>query len=368
MNRDAELLLDNTVLLLLDKLKSAGNHSVSVLPDFFIDRIVVTNRSLQQLVQEMLRVAERKGGNILGVREEIIRGGNAANTASALGALGVRVYPILITGPLGKALLEYFLNGLPVDLSYIKTWGRESMTVALETVFNGEKVNIMISDSGSLECFSIEHLDERDLKLLSRVELIGFFNWAQNKCANKLLSGIRDHVKTSIFLDTSDPRVASSKLVEELLTLLKNGVVEYISVNENEALFYAEKLGYKPSSNRLVVEAYKAARYLSENLSVDKVFLHTTKYSAVFPSEVVVGTFKVEPVKVTGAGDTWNAGVITGILLNLNDRDKLLLANSVAACYISKPGGDHCRLSDIKDFLRENKEIYRVESFLASSI
>ena len=353
MDYPPEKVLEN----LLDKLGELAGHSVSVLPDFFIDRIVVTNRVFSELVEDLRRVAERKGGNIVGVREEIIRGGNAANTASALGALGVRVYPILITGRLGRALLEYFLTGMPVDLSYVKTWGRESMTVALETIYNGERVNIMISDSGSLECFSIEHLEERDFELLERVELVGFFNWAQNKCANKLLKGIREHVKTPLFLDTSDPRIVDNRRVSELIDLLMKGYVDYLSLNENEAVFYAEKLGYKSCGKRLVEEAYSAAKYLSEYLSVEKIFLHTTRYTAVFPSGEIASVFKVEPVRVTGAGDTWNAGVMAGILLGLKDYEKIVLANSVAACYITRVDGRHCGVEELREFLSSNPGI-----------
>ena len=342
---------------ILARLRDLEKHTVTVLPDFFIDRIVVTNRNLNQLVREVKEVARRKGGNILGVREEVIRGGNAANTASALGALGVRVYPILITGALGRTLLEYFLGDLPVDLSYVKTWGRESMTVALETSYGDEKVNIMISDPGSLECFSIEHLEERDFELLGKVELIGFFNWAQNKCANKLLKGIREQVDTPILLDTSDPRVASIDKVAGLVKLLERGYVDYVSLNENEAVFYAETLGLK-TGNDLTREAYRAAKYLSTRLSVEKIFLHTTKYTMVFPSEEAVGTLKIEPVRVTGAGDSWNAGVIAGILLGLGDRETLLLANTVAACYITQVSGKHCNLSQLDSFLRRDLDFY----------
>lgn len=345
---------DETTILIdkvLPRLKELGRHSVSVLPDFFIDRIVVTNRGLEELLEEFRDVAERKGGNIIGVREEIIRGGNAANTASALGALGVKVYPILVTGPLGRILLGYFLGNLPVDLSYVKSWGRESMTVALETIYRGEKVNIMISDSGSLECFSIEHLEDRDFELLERVELIGFFNWAQNRCANKLLKGIREQVDTPLFLDTSDPRVVKGEQVNGLLELLKKGYVDFISLNENEALFYAQKLGYKPSKNSLLEEAYNAAKYVNENISVRKVFLHTTKYTSVFPSGEKANTLKIEPIRVTGAGDSWNAGIIAGIIIDLGDKEKLLLANATAACYISSIEGKHCSIEQIKDML-----------------
>ncbi len=348
MENELKNIIDN----ILPRLKDLEKHTVTVLPDFFIDRIVVTNRSLNQLVREFKEVAERKGGNILGVREEIIRGGNAANTASALGALGVRVYPILITGALGRALLEYFLRDLPVDLSYVKTWGRESMTVALETSYRGEKVNIMISDPGSLECFSIEHLEEKDFELLGKVELIGFFNWAQNKCASKLLKGIRERVNTPLFLDTSDPRVADMDKITELIGLLEKGYVDYISLNENEAVFYAETLGYKTSSDSLVREAYRAAKYLSTRLSVEKILLHTTRYTAVFPSEETIGTLKVEPLRVTGAGDAWNAGAIAGILLGLKDRETLLLANTVASCYITRIDGKHCNISQLSSFLK----------------
>lgn len=329
----------------LDRLNRAGEHSVTLMPDFFIDRIVVLEKELEEVFDVFIRVASGGGGNIV-VREEIIRGGNATNTASALAALGVKVSLVVVTSSLGRALLEYFMQGLPVNLDHVKIVDRESKTVALEVYYRGEKVNIMLSDPGGLECFDTTLLTDDDVKAIRETELIGVFNWNMNKCSNKLLRELRGLADKPLFLDTSDPRVAGMDRVRELLRILSHGIVDYLSVNENEALFYARTLGYNSE------DPLNAAKYLYSNISVRKLYLHTPRYTSVFPDEVVVETPRVKPVKVTGAGDTWNAGIIVGVLLGLRPVEQLVLANILAACYITRPGGKHCSLNELVEYAK----------------
>jgi len=331
--------------IVLERLDRASEHSVTLMPDFFIDRIVVLEKELEEVFNLFLKVASGGGGNII-VREEIIRGGNAANTASALAALGVKVNLIVITSSLGKALLEYFMQGLPVNLNHVKTVGQESKTVALEAYYKGKKVNIMLSDPGSLECFDTTLFTEDDIRAIKETEVVGVFNWNMNKCSNKLLRELRKLVDKPLFLDTSDPRVASMDRVKELLRILSHGLIDYLSVNENEALFYARMLGYNGE------DVLNAAKHLYNNISTKRLYLHTPKYTAVFPDEIVVETLRVKPVKVTGAGDTWNAGIIAGILLDLRPLEQLVLANSLAACYITRPGGKHCNLNELVEYAK----------------
>ena len=333
---------------IIPRLKDLVEHRVTVMPDFFIDYIVTINVELKKFYELLNKVAQGGGGNLT-VRGEIVRGGNAANIASALASLGVNVYLIVVTSRLGKVLLEYFMNGLPVNLDHVKISEQESKTIALELYFNSRKVNIMLSDPGSLKCFETSLLSDEDIRVIDQSEIIGVFNWNLNECSNNLIKELRELTSRPLFLDTSDPRVASMDRVNELLKILMNGVVDYLSLNENEIIFYANKLGY--STN----DPLRAARYLYNMINVRRLYVHTPSLVAVFPDDIVVKTLEIKPIRVTGAGDTWNAGIIAGLLLNLNTRDQLILANTLAACYITRVNGKHCKLKDLIKFIEATK-------------
>lgn len=65
--------------------------------------------------------------------------------------------------------------------------------------------------------------------------------------------------------------------------------------------------------------------------------------------EAVVPTFCVEPLRVTGAGDSWNSGNILGHLAGL------ALANAVAGLYISGKDGIAPTLAEVARFLESER-------------
>jgi sugar/nucleoside kinase (ribokinase family) len=101
-------------------------------------------------------------------------------------------------------------------------------------------------------------------------------------------------------------------------------------------------------------QAMKAARILARQLPA-RIDLHTTAFSATFKGEreIVVPTFKVKVLRATGAGDAWTAGNILGDWNGLSDKCRLMLANAVAACYLSDPEGRHPTSTKLYSFLKE---------------
>jgi sugar/nucleoside kinase (ribokinase family) len=97
----------------------------------------------------------------------------------------------------------------------------------------------------------------------------------------------------------------------------------------------------------------EAARVLAKRLPA-RIDLHTTEFSATLKGkqEVVVPTFKVEILRATGAGDAWCAGNILGDHNDLSDECRLMLANAVAACYLSEPNGLHPTKQKLLSFLK----------------
>jgi len=360
---DLEMPLTQNVeelLHFLGRSKPAKKFSVVVMPDFFLDRLVMYEGNLNHFSKAMAEVAERKGGSIHGIKQLELRGGNAANAAAALATLGAKVYPIISTSLLGLHLLKFYLDPFEVDLSHVKTGGKMSLTTAIELTHQGERVNVMMSDLGSLSEFGLDHLTPEDFRVLREADYVCIFHWAATRrWGTQLAEGVFDYVKKKgkgkTYYDTSDPNPKKEEAPRLVKKVLLGNIVDIFSVNENEAFCYASQLDEKvdglQKKMKLDELSKGCARILAKNLS-GRVDLHTTAFAGSFTgnSEVTVPAFKVSVLRATGAGDAWNAGNIFGDALGFPDRCRLTLANAVAAYYISSPDGEHPTLSKLVDF------------------
>ncbi len=329
--------------------------NVVVMPDFFLDRLVTFKGELRNLIEAMMEVAKRKGGSIHGVEQMEIRGGNAANTASALANLGANVYPIITTNKLGLHILRFYLEPLGVDLSHVKLDEEAAFTTAFEVSYHGEKVNVMISNVGSLAKFGPNKLSKEDYKLMDRADYVCVFHWTSTPLGTELAKEVFTYVKRSgrckAYYDTSDPSPRKEHIKELVDEVLLRNIIDIFSVNENEAFYYASQLEEDIIKLKGEFVAEECARVLAEKLSA-RIDLHTTSFAGSFTKrrEVIVPAFKVPVLRVTGAGDAWNAGNIFGDFLNLPEHCRLTLANAVAAYYISSPEGRHPTLEEVRDF------------------
>jgi sugar/nucleoside kinase (ribokinase family) len=326
---------------------------------------VTYDGDIEQLLRVLKEVARRKGGTVHGVKQTELRGGNAANTASALATLGAQVHPIISTSPLGLHILRFYLEPFGIDLSHVKTNGALALTTALEFTHKKEKVNVMMSDLGSLPEFGLKDLTSEDFKLLQEADYVSVFHWSGTlHCGTELAEGVFRHVKGKgrgkTYFDSADP-VPKKEVIPQLVRrVLLNDLVDIFSINENEAFWYASRLCGKPKrfikikSGELAMEY---ARILAQKLPV-RVDLHTSTFAGSFTheTEVVVPAFNVPVLRTTGAGDAWNAGNIFGDALALPDTCRLTLANAVAAYYISNPAGEHPTLSKLVDFCSRQHE------------
>lgn len=334
-----------------EALRKAPALSVVVMPDFFIDRLVSLNWNMEALFTAIMEKASRKGGCIDGVPQAILRGGNAVNTASALACLGVKVTPIICTDSLGLQLLKHYLNSPLVNFSHIKVSEKASLTTALELQMPNSRVNIMLRDIGSLEEFGPENLSNEDWHAIEDADYVCIFNWAgTRKHGTELAETVFRHVKASgrgkTYYDTADPTPNINEASNLLKKVLQSAIVDVLSLNENEAYFYASLLGHEAKPREgvgLEQLALESAELLAKHLPM-RIDLHTTKFSATVTGKGVTAlapAFQVPVLRVTGAGDAWNAGNILGEAYGLSDVARLTLANAVAAYYISNPEGRH---------------------------
>lgn len=337
---------------------------VIVLPDFFLDRIISLQWNPAEFSGLLSEVVQRKGGSIDGVPQIDMAGGNAVNVASALSRLNVKVKPIICTSKLGVQRIKYHFKGTRVDLSHVKICNRPSITTAMEFRSQDGKTNVMLRDIGDLENFGPKDLDENDYKLIDEADYACLFNWAGTlKYGTELAQAVFGRAKQSgrckTFYDTADPNPNAKNIPSLIQKVLTTSEIDILSVNENEAFMYASRLdeGLKEKRNQLSSAelAMEAARVLAKHFPA-RIDLHTTVFSASITGkqEIAVPAFKVEGHRATGAGDAWNAGNILADYNGLSDQSRLLLANAVAACYLSSADGLHPTKDKLASFLKTN--------------
>jgi sugar/nucleoside kinase (ribokinase family) len=354
-------------LLRCVKRTESREFNVAVMPDFFIDRFVTYPGDTKQFSTAISKVAERKGGNIHGVKQMEIRGGNAANTAAALAVLNVKVFPIITTSQFGLHLLNFFLGRYGVGLSHVKADGEAALTIAFEVVYGEEMVNIMMGDLGSLQNFGQENLTQDDYDLLRQVDYACVFNWASTRrwgteLAEEVFRYVKERGRGKTYYDTGDPTPNKRNISRLVEKILKSDLVDILSVNENEAFQYASQLDNRLKRLKSKLNhhelARECARTLAKHISA-RVDLHTTTFAGSFTheNEIVVPTFSVSGLRTTGAGDSWNAGNIYGDALKIPDSCRITMANAVAAYYVSSPTAEHPTIPKLIEFCQKQLHI-----------
>jgi ribokinase len=354
----------NTLLNWLEKPQPKEFRTV-VMPDFFFDRFVRYDRSFDQFAKEAAEVIRRKGGSVDNVSQIDSRGGNAANTAAALATLGVSVYPIIETDAFGITLLKHYLEPLNVGLSHVTANGKSPITTALEFSQKGNKVNLMLRDTGSLANFGPENLTSEDYKLMATADIVCVFNWAGTRrygtdLAETVFHFVKTKGKGKTYYDTADPTPNKDKIPELIKRVLSKDIVDILSLNENEAIQYAMHISpeqvstFRKKQRKLERLALTCAALFAEHLSA-RIDLHTTAYSATLQKNrepYIAPSFKVKVRRATGAGDAWNAGNIYADQQGLSNETRLAFANAVAAYYVSSPSAMHPTLNQLKNFLK----------------
>jgi sugar/nucleoside kinase (ribokinase family) len=317
------------------------SFKVVVMPDFYLDYILTYPGKLEDLTASFLEVAQRGGGNLLGWGHTVGRGGNASNVVAQLSKLGCEVVPIIETDELGRTVLQHFLKG--VDLSHVRTTGTMSRTMSFESEHSGRRVNIMVSDPGSLSQFGPEKLTQEDKRLISEADFVCVLNWNQNQkgteLTEKVFSIAKEEGKAVTFFDPGDPALRTGEIEGLNERVLTPGLVDVLSVNENELMHLAKSLAEDTSEIEGAEDPlFGAASVFS--MMIPRVDLHTPDFSATFVDgqRVRVPCAKIKPAKVTGAGDVWNAADIYAQGVGLGHKDRLIFANAAGAAYLEGQG------------------------------
>jgi len=331
--------------------------SVVALHDYFIDHFIYMEEDLNGTIKDIIETAKRGGGNIFKNKQTIMRGGCAANFSAAIAKLGVKVKLITYANKIGLEILKR--DAIGVDLSHVKECEEQAITTIIESTYMDRKVNIMISYPSILSNFGLRELNENDWEAILRAEFVCMFTWNVNNKGTELIDGVGRRVKEcgrgSVYIDLGDPRHRIKELKELLDKIKKREIIDALSLNENELdIINKITLNEEKPPMKLEENLIKLSKELNVRLDV-----HTPKYSATATNDkvVVVPCFKVNVKRTTGAGDSWNAGNILGWGVKLDDYNRLLIANAVAAIYISKEHPCHPDIWELKNFIT-NMEQY----------
>jgi sugar/nucleoside kinase (ribokinase family) len=221
----------------------------------------------------------------------------------------------------------------------------------------------MASDPGSLSSFGPEKLDENDMQLIREADFVCVFNWNQNlkgtELAEQVFQTARNEGKAVTFFDPGDPTSKVSQIHGLNERVLTQGLVDVLSVNENELQQLAadvrkETGGIEGEDANPLFEAASVFSMLGV-----RVDLHTTGFSATFIDGQRERALcaSTTPVKVTGAGDAWNAGDIFAQGMGLEHRERLVFANATAAAYMRRPDLMPCSIAEILQQVEEIEKL-----------
>ena len=321
---------------------------MSVLPDFYIDRIV-TVPSLDTLFSHAKAKARAGGGGLRGYAQVELRGGNAANLAFALSSLTVHTRLYCFGNCIARSLIEKRPRNLHVQ--FIE--GEPGLTVALEYPFRNRRVNIMISDERDLADFDGSSFKRTELQQMSESDCLALVNWSADRRGNELAKRVfsqPSRKKRLNFLDPADLTGAETRL-RRLRKIVKAAPIDVLSLNENEASILARflslpKLPRKYERDDIVNIAVGVQSALE--CTVD---IHTPIGSA---SASDMGYDWVSTPRLltggvmTGAGDVWDAGDIVGHLMRFDAERRLQFANTCAQLYLLSGTANHPTLAEVQ--------------------
>lgn len=300
------------------------------------------------------------------------------NTLSELGEkiqqasksnLNIELYPKIEKMGGNGPLLANTLANFGVDVSYVGTLGEPihsvfqafcQKTKAMSLGMSGKSSALEFSD-GKLILGNTYPMDAITYALLtqkipedelirsySESLLISWQNWTMILNMNDILEKILEHVWPHIkdneericFFDLADPAKRCDTDVYSLLNLLprfKRKAKVYLGVNRSEVKHIGFLLKLPPPANEVSHVSYlRWVESIRQALNIDGVFMHCCDGAIASCLETVfVPALKAKKLTcLTGSGDHFNGGMLSGLLMNLSLEQSLLLGHIASVLYI----------------------------------
>jgi len=279
------------------------------------------------------------GETLTGREFRTVPGGKGANQAVALARLGadVRMAGLVGDDAFGGKYIEHFkANG--VDVSAVGVVENCSTGVA-DILVNQEGENFIVIVPGANGRCDLEWLD-RALEQVKDCDIFLLQLEIPLEPVTEAIARLRAMGKT-IILDPAPAVPLPEKVLE---------MVDILTPNETELKIITPGLPEDAS-----VEA-RIAHLIGDS---DRMVIHkrggSGAYIATKDSIVHVPGFKVKAVDTTAAGDTFNAGLATGMAMGMEIADAVKLAHGAAALSVTAFGAQDGMpsMERVKEFMKE---------------
>ncbi|MFQ5593682.1 MAG: carbohydrate kinase family protein [Anaerolineae bacterium] len=287
------------------------------------------------------------GGHALAEELRMESGGSAANTAAALGHLGLDV---VMLGRIGDdPLAEWALRGLrssAVDVSHVRRDAEATTGVMFVTVTpDGERT--MFGGRGANRRLSPDDIDATAIEQARWLHLSGYALLSESgQAAVRRAVEVARQAGVPISLDAG---MGPATLAWRAAVVEVAAVSDLFLPNQAEV----ELLTGKQTPAR-------AARWLQARGVRTMVVKLGAKGCHVSDGseEWTTPGFKIDPVDSTGAGDAFDAGFIAGRLAGLSLRASALLANALGALTttVVGAGGALSGPARVLQFVKEQRD------------
>ena len=280
------------------------------------------------------------GETVIGSDFQIHPGGKGANQAVAVARLG---YPVRLIGRLGDDTfgteLRTHLEKEGVEITGVSTSNGASGVAVIVVSEHGE--NSIVLSQGANSKVTPEDLDA---------------NISVVRSAGMVMAQLEIPVETVEYLARicareNVPLILDPAPARDLPPGIFNNIA-WFTPNQTEMAFY---LGNKHSESSPPTPAETAQMFLSNGCRgvVLKMGAHGTYLATQDGIGTVVPAFSVNAVDTTAAGDAFNAGFATGLMLDKAPRDSAAFAAAVAAISVTRIGAQPSMpsMAEVEEFM-----------------
>jgi len=285
------------------------------------------------------------GETVIGSDFQIHPGGKGANQAVAVARLG---YPVRLIGRLGNdtfgAELRIHLERAGVEISGVSTSDGVSGVAVIVVSERGE--NSIVLTPGTNFKVTPEDID-------ANISIL--------RSAGMVLAQLEIPLETVEYLARicargNGPLILYPAPARDLPPEIFKDIA-WFTPNQTEAAFY---LGNKHSESNSPAPAEMAKVFLSNGCRgvVLKMGAYGTYLGSQYGLGSLVPAFSVNAIDTTAAGDAFNAGFATALMLGRSPLDSAVFASAVAAISVTRTGAQPSMpsMAEVEEFLKKESQ------------
>jgi ribokinase len=281
------------------------------------------------------------GETVIASDFQIHPGGKGANQAVAVARLG---YPVRLIGRLGNdafgADLRTHLEKAGVEISGVSTSDGASGVAVI--VVSGKGDNSIVLAPGANSKVTPEDIDANISILRSAGMVLAQLEIPLETI--EYLARICAREDVPLILDPAPARDLPPGIFKD---------IAWFTPNQTEAAFY---LGNKHSESNPSTPAEMAKMFLSNGCRgvVLKMGAHGTYLGSRGGIGSLISAFSVNAIDTTAAGDAFNAGFATALMLGKSPLDSAVFASAVAAISVTRTGAQPSMpsMAEVEEFMK----------------